>query len=95
MNPEAFVGHGQGSYDGMTWRDEQELLLKRFKSGATKLLISTNVLEEGLDVPICNLVVRFEGAATLRALVQTRGRASRRHDSKFVVICDENEKQER
>ena len=93
LNPEAFVGHGQGSYDGMTWRDDQELLLKRFKSGVTKLLISTNVLEEGLDVPICNLVVRFEGAATLRALVQTRGRASRRHDSKFVVICDENEKQ--
>lgn len=93
LNPEAFVGHGQGSYDGMTWRDDQELLLKRFKSGVTKLLISTNVLEEGLDVPICNLVVRFEGAATLRAHVQTRGRASRRHDSKFVVICDENEKQ--
>ena len=93
LNPQAFVGHGQGSYDGMTWRDDQESLLKRFKSGTTKLLISTNVLEEGLDVPICNLVVRFEGAATLRALVQTRGRASRRHDSKFVVICDENEKQ--
>ena len=93
LNPEVFVGHGQGSYDGMTWRDDQESLLKRFKSGTTKLLISTNVLEEGLDVPICNLVVRFEGAATLRALVQTRGRASRRHDSKFVVICDEKEKQ--
>ncbi|XP_068758709.1 uncharacterized protein [Montipora capricornis] len=94
LNPEAFVGHGQGSYDGMTWRDEQELVLKNFKSGRTKLLISTSVLEEGLDVPICNLVVRFEGAATLRALVQTRGRACRRPDSKFVVICDESEKKE-
>ena len=94
LNPKAFVGHGQGSYDGMTWRDEQELVLKNFKSGRTKLLISTSVLEEGLDVPICNLVVRFEGAATLRALVQTRGRACRRPDSKFVVICDESEKKE-
>ena len=93
LNPEAFVGHGQGSYDGMVWRDEQELVLKQFRSGVIKLLISTSVLEEGLDVPICNLVVRFEGAATLRALVQTRGRASRRPDSKFVVICNEEEKQ--
>ena len=94
LNPGTFVGHGQGSYDGMAWRDEQDLLLKHFRSGVTKLLVSTSVLEEGLDVPICNLVVRFEGAATLRALVQTRGRASRRSDSKFVVICDEGEKHE-
>ena len=93
LNPYPFVGHGQGSYDGMRWKDEQEKLLKEFRKGICKLLICTSVLEEGLDVPECNLVVRFEGAATLRALVQTRGRASRRRDSKFVVIC--NEKQER
>ena len=93
LNPSPFVGHGQGSYDGMTWKDEQEKLLKEFRKGKCKLLISTSVLEEGLDVPECNLVIRFEGAATLRAMVQTRGRASRRRDSKFVVIC--NEKQER
>ena len=92
LNPEPFVGHGQGSYDGMTWREEQEDLLKQFRSGVTKLLVCTSVLEEGLDVPECNLVIRFQGAATLRALVQTRGRASRRPDSVFVVICNETEK---
>ncbi|KAJ7353981.1 hypothetical protein OS493_030827 [Desmophyllum pertusum] len=91
LNPQPFVGHGRGSYEGMAWKDEQEVLLKKFRSGVTKLLICTSVLEEGLDVPECNLVVRFEGAATLRALVQSRGRASRRSDSKFVVICNEKE----
>ena len=93
LNPEPFVGHGQGSYDGMAWREEQEDLLKQFRSGVTKLLVCTSVLEEGLDVPECNLVIRFQGAASLRALVQTRGRASRRPDSKFVVICNEKEKE--
>ena len=93
LNPEPFVGHGQGSYDGMGWREEQEVVLKKFRSGVTKLLVCTSVLEEGLDVPECNLVVRFEGAATLRALVQTRGRASRRPDSTFVVICNEKEEE--
>ena len=87
LNPAAFVGHGDGGFDGMAWKDEQEVLLQQFKSGEVKLLISTSVLEEGLDVPICNLVVRFEGAATLRSFVQSRGRASRRSDSEFVVIC--------
>lgn len=94
LNPKVFVGHGQGSYDGMAWVDEQEVLLECFKTGQIKLLISTSVLEEGLDVPECNLVIRFEGAATLRALVQTRGRASRRPGGKFLVICNERQKQE-
>ena len=93
LNPEPFVGHGQGSYDGMAWREEQECLLKQFRSGVTKLLVCTSVLEEGLDVPECNLVIRFQGAASLRALVQTRGRASRRPDSTFIVICNEKEKE--
>jgi len=33
-------------------------------------------------------------AAALQALLQTRGRASRRRDSKFAMICNEKEKQE-
>ena len=89
LNPAFLVGHGQGS-DGMDWRGEQDEVLKKFRSGEVKLLVSTSVLEEGLDVPACNLVIRFDSALTLRALVQGRGRASRRPDSRFVVICSED-----
>ncbi len=92
LNPAPFVGHGEGKYDGMAWKDEQEVLLRDFRSGLIKLLVSTSVLEEGLDVPVCNLVIRFEGAATLRSFVQSRGRASRRPGSEFVVICTDKEK---
>lgn len=90
LNPAFLVGHGQGS-DGMDWRGEQEEILKKFRSGEVKLLVSTSVLEEGLDVPVCNLVIRFDSALTLRALVQSRGRASRRPDSRFVVICSDSD----
>ena len=92
LNPAFLVGHGQAS-DGMDWRGEQEEVLKKFRSGEVKVLVSTSVLEEGLDVPVCNLVVRFDSALTLRALVQSRGRASRRPDSKFVVICSDAKEQ--
>ena len=92
LNPAFLVGHGKGS-DGMDWRGEQEEVLKKFRSGEVKLLVSTSVLEEGLDVPVCNQVIRFDSAITLRALVQSRGRASRRPDSRFVVICSDTKEQ--
>jgi endoribonuclease Dicer len=39
------------------------------------MLFATDVLEEGIDVPECNLVVRFDRPTTFRAYVQSRGRA--------------------
>lgn len=92
LNPKPFVGHGDGGTDGMEWEDEQKVLLKQFRSGRTKLLISTGVLEEGLDVPICNMVIRFNSLTTLRTHVQSRGRASRRANSKFILIFSDVKK---
>ena len=36
--------------------------------------VATSVLEEGLDVPACDVVVRFDSVDSLRAYVQSRGR---------------------
>ena len=88
LNPAFLVGHGQGG-DGMDWRGEQEEILKKFRSGDVKLLVSTSVLEEGLDVPACNQIIRFDSTLTLRSIVQGRGRAARRPNSQFVVICSD------
>ncbi|KAL6915716.1 hypothetical protein FSHL1_007166 [Fusarium sambucinum] len=59
--------------------------LRDFKSGVVNLLVSTSVLEEGIDVAACNLVVCFDETTTLKSHIQRRGRA-RKKKSKMIVL---------
>ncbi|KAL9891941.1 endoribonuclease Dcr-1 isoform 1-T2 [Glossina fuscipes fuscipes] len=53
----------------------QEEVLKRFRMHDCNVLIGTSVLEEGIDVPKCNLVIRWDPPITYRSYVQCKGRA--------------------
>jgi endoribonuclease Dicer len=48
LNPKLFVGHANGSIEGMSWFDEQQPTLISFRNDECRLLISTNVLQEGI-----------------------------------------------
>lgn len=63
----------------------QQTFLDGFRSGDINLIVSTDVLEEGIDVPSCNLVVCFDPPMNLTSFVQRRGRA-RQHESKFIIF---------
>jgi len=89
FHPLKIVGHG--GYDGMTWTDEQSAVLGMFRRGESRLVVSTSVLEEGLDVPECDLVIRLQGVTSLIGFVQSRGRA-RKEDSRMMVVVNEWEK---
>ena len=75
---------GQAGYDGMTWK-EQKIRINDFAEGKSRLTVSTSVLEEGFDVPQCDLVVAFTGSHSLISFIQMRGRA-RNQDSVFVTL---------
>lgn len=54
---------------------KQEEVLKRFRTHSCNLLIGTCVLEEGIELPKCNLVIRWDLPTTYRSYVQCKGKA--------------------
>ncbi|OKL62314.1 hypothetical protein UA08_03032 [Talaromyces atroroseus] len=66
---------------------DQKDVLNDLRVGKTNILISTSVLEEGIDVPACNVVICFDPPKDLRSFVQRRGRA-RDRQSELVVFID-------
>ncbi|XP_039762549.1 endoribonuclease Dcr-1 isoform X2 [Pararge aegeria] len=54
---------------------KQEEVLKKFRMHECNLLLATSVLEEGIDLPRCNLVVRWDIPSSYRSHGLCRGRA--------------------
>ncbi|CAH0731194.1 unnamed protein product, partial [Brenthis ino] len=54
---------------------KQEEVLKKFRMHECNLLLATSVLEEGIDLPRCNLVVRWDVPPSYRSHGLCRGRA--------------------
>ena len=67
---------------------EQVNDLDEFRNGNKNLMIATNVLEEGIDISACNLVICFDPPKNLVSFVQRRGRA-RQRNSRFVIFLPE------
>lgn len=68
----------------------QEEVLKRFRMHACNLLIGTSVLEEGIELPKCNLVVRWDPPNTYRSYVQCKGRARSQNAQHIIMIAPAN-----
>ncbi|KAK8235709.1 dicer-like protein 1 [Phyllosticta capitalensis] len=69
---------------------KQVMTMIDFRKGKLNCLFATSVAEEGLDIPDCNLAIRFDLYFTMIQYVQSRGRA-RHKNSKYVhMIEDKN-----
>lgn len=64
--------------------------LQDFRNGTKNLMIATNVLEEGMDVPACNGVICFDLPKNLISFVQRRGRA-RETKSMYILFVALND----
>lgn len=69
---------------------KQEEVLKRFRMHSCNLLIGTSVLEEGIELPKCNLVIRWDLPTTYRSYVQCKGRARAQKAYHIIMVAAQN-----
>ncbi|XP_037545199.1 probable ATP-dependent RNA helicase DHX58 [Nematolebias whitei] len=77
---------GAGNSINHMTQNEQVDTICNFRQDKLNLLISTSVAEEGLDIPECNLVVRYGLLTNEIAQQQASGRA-RAKDSQYSVVA--------
>lgn len=65
-------------------------VLESFRRNEIDMIVSTNVLEEGIDLQDCNLVIAFDRPQHYRAYVQMKGRA-RMSSSLYVIMNPSSE----
>lgn len=46
--------------------------MDQFRKHEINVLIATNIIEEGVDVPACNLVVRFNRIPNVGSFIQSK-----------------------
>jgi superfamily II DNA or RNA helicase len=69
-------------------RSERELALTRFRTGEANVLVSAQVLDEGLDVPEAEIAIIVGGSSSSRRYVQRIGRVLRPADGKRARVYE-------
>ncbi|KAI9728236.1 MAG: Dicer-like protein 1 [Chrysothrix sp. TS-e1954] len=91
----ALTGSSSKSFDGMHYTFKmQTLALSKFRKGEINCLVATTVAEEGLDIPDCNVVIRFDLCKSMIQYVQSRGRARHPNSRLFHLVQRQNYRQQ-
>uniref|UniRef100_A0A1J3CVJ0 Endoribonuclease Dicer-like protein 2 n=1 Tax=Noccaea caerulescens TaxID=107243 RepID=A0A1J3CVJ0_NOCCA len=67
-------------------RKKQNEIVEDFRRGLVNVIVATSILEEGLDVQSCNLVVRFDPASNICSFIQSRGRARMQNSDYLMMV---------
>ncbi|XP_039018173.1 endoribonuclease Dicer homolog 2-like isoform X1 [Hibiscus syriacus] len=66
-------------------RNKQNEIVEEFRRGMVNIIVATSILEEGLDVQSCNLIIRFDPSSNICSFIQSRGRA-RMENSDYLLM---------
>lgn len=85
-----FKEYGVGYLHGKMTNESKNDTLEKFKKGETKILISTTVIEVGIDIQDANVIVIYNANNFgLAQLHQLRGRVGRRNSKGYCLLVDD------
>jgi ATP-dependent DNA helicase RecG len=92
LRKEIFPEFKVGLLHGRLRPDEKDLVMERFRNGEYQLLVSTTVVEVGVDIPNATVML-VEGANRfgLAQLHQLRGRVGRGQNKAYCLLIPEKE----
>jgi ERCC4-related helicase len=86
IKPICLLGANNSSTDGILMSmNQQKNAIKKFRDGQSNLLVATDIAQEGLDIPECNYVIRYEFVSNEIGTVQSRGRARAEKGQTFLI----------
>jgi superfamily II DNA or RNA helicase len=71
-----------------TVKEEREEILDRFRRGVYRRIITSQVLDEGIDVPDASLAVILSGTGSSREFIQRLGRVLRKKEGKQATLYE-------
>jgi Fanconi anemia group M protein len=90
LQSDKLVGQGSKSDGKGMSQKEQTEVLDRFKNRDFRVLITTNIGEEGLDIPNADMIVFYDAVSSEIRKIQRMGRTGRHRIGKVVFLLAED-----
>lgn len=71
-----------------TSQREREEILERFRSGQYIRVVTSRILEEGVDVPDASIAIILSGTGSSREFIQRLGRILRKREGKHAKLYE-------
>ncbi|XP_060820377.1 endoribonuclease Dicer-like isoform X2 [Bombus pascuorum] len=89
LHPEFVVGVSCNQ-ELLSVSERNKEVLLRFRDGLLNCIVATDVIDEGIDVPKCSLIVRYDLPMDVRTYIQSKGRARHAY-SRYVVLLQKDD----
>lgn len=95
IKPNFIVGYNNNpnihTAENLFLSKKNKQVLEDFTNKECNIICASSVLEEGIDVPTCSLVIRFDEPEEYRAYIQSKGRARHKNSLYYIMIDETNQ----